>query len=371
MIVGALVILAAIAAGLGYLALWPTWVRPVVWTPGPNRGWTGPLARRNPSPAFTLLEIGRGPEDMVMGPDGLLYTGLLDGRIVRFDPDGRRCEDVAHTGGRPLGVFFDRGGDLVVADPLRGLLRVTRRGGVDLLTDHAEGTPIGFANGVDIDADGVVWFSDMCTHYPHDLHIDYWEGRASGRLLSYDPATGTTSVRATGLHYPNGVALGPDARYILVCEMLAPRIVRVWLQGPRAGEREVFADGFPAYLDNISYDGDGMFWAALVGSRQPGYERFARRPGVRRARARMRHASIPHPMPWYRSGRGYDGCVVGIDTGGTVRACFHDPAGRYGAVTSVHRYGDTLFVGSIAMPGAARISLADIDLSASPNGGEK
>ena len=59
---------------------------------------------------------------MTHGPDGFLYTGLQDGRIMRFRPDGQGgAELVAQTGGRPLGLRFDAHGHLVVADAFRGL----------------------------------------------------------------------------------------------------------------------------------------------------------------------------------------------------------------------------------------------------------
>ena len=34
-------------------------------------------------PAYDLIPLpGEGPEDVVVGPDGVIYTGLLDGRVL-------------------------------------------------------------------------------------------------------------------------------------------------------------------------------------------------------------------------------------------------------------------------------------------------
>jgi sugar lactone lactonase YvrE len=360
-------IIAGLAMAVGvsvlYVAFGPSWVRPVAWTPSPNPGWTGVFSADSSGGIdFETFETGKGPEDVALGPDGWLYTGLEDGRIVRLGTDGTGEEDFARTGGRPLGVQFDAHGDLIVADARRGLLRVGPDRAVDLLTDRADGIPIRFADDLDIASDGTVLFSDLSTRFPNDLHIDYWEARPTGRLLSFNPATGVTRVVADSLRFPNGVALGPGERYVLVCETIDARIVRVWLRGPRAGRREVFASGFPGCLDNLSFDGEGTFWVALAGSRSRPYERFAGHPFLRSAMMRVPRLRIPHALPWYASHQ-YDGCVAGVDTLGAVRVTLSDPDGRYGAMTSANRVGNQVYVGSIAMTSIARISLQDNRMS--------
>lgn len=350
-----------LAAAAAYLAFAPSWVDPVVWTPARNPGWTGVFAPDSSTPSFERIPTGVGPEDVAVGPDGFLYTGLADGRIVRFTPEGSAMTEVADTGGRPLGLGFDSDGRLIVADRDRGLLRVTRDGEVVLLTDRAGGTRIGFADDLDIDGNGVVWFSDMTTRWPDDIPMDCWEGSASGRLLTYDASTRETRVHTGGLQFPNGVALGPGGHYVLVGETFAARITRIWIDGPRAGEREPFLDALPGCVDNVSYNGRGLFWVALVGSRSATFERFATRPLLRRVLTRVPGADIPHPLPWLRSGR-YDGCVLAVDTTGAVRASLHDPGG-YGAITSVNEVGGALFAGSIIQPAVARIPLQGLDIS--------
>jgi sugar lactone lactonase YvrE len=350
-----LVVLACAA----YLAFWPVWIDPVAWTPDANPGWTGVFSPETSRDLeLDLIDIGPGPEDVALGPDGLLYTGLADGRIVRFTADGTRVEDFAQTGGRPLGLQFDALGALVVADADRGLLRVARDGAVLLLTDRAGDTPIGFADDLDISADGTIWFSDLTTRVPDDLHIDCWEGRATGRLLTFDPASAATTIHADRLHYPNGVALGPGERYVLVCEMVASRVLRLWLRGPRAGEREVFLSGLPACLDNLSYDPDGFFWVALVCERDERYERFAPNPFLRRAMMRIPGMPIPRAIPWRDFGS-HGGGAIAVDTTGVVRRSVHVPAGRYAAITSVNRHGEFVFMGSIAMGSVVRLPRPD------------
>ena len=57
--------------------------------------------------------IGEGPEDITLGKDGYFYTGLQDGRVMRFRDD-QQPEEYANTGGRPLGMQFDADGNLIV-----------------------------------------------------------------------------------------------------------------------------------------------------------------------------------------------------------------------------------------------------------------
>jgi hypothetical protein len=326
-----------------YLLLWPVPIDPVAWQPDPDPGLTGPhqpnedlapLARFGP-------ELGHGPEDVTRGPDGSLYTGLLDGRILRFD-DGR-AELYADTGGRPLGMQFDGSGRLIVADADLGLLAVEPDGSIAVLVDEVDGARLLLTDDLDIAADGTIWFSDASRRFPVSQWIlDFWEGRGTGRLLSHDPAGGETRVWLDELRFANGVALGPGDAYVLVNETLAARIWRLWLEGPRAGESELFIDRLPGYPDNLSFDGDDTFWVAMPAERQPALEGLADKPFARslimRLPERLRQIE-PEPLAW----------VVGLDTDGGVRYSLQTRAGDYRTVTSVNEFDGQLYLGSIDM----------------------
>src|SRR5260370_41780007 len=92
---------------LMYLLFWPVPIDPVVWRPAtnprmaPNGGLSG---------IRTLPDVGPGPESIAIGPDGRLYTGLQDGRVVRLLANGGGVETFVQTGGRPLGLQFLSGG---------------------------------------------------------------------------------------------------------------------------------------------------------------------------------------------------------------------------------------------------------------------
>lgn len=71
------------------------------------------------------------------------------------------------------------------------------------------------------------------------------EGRPSGRLLRYDPATGSTHVLARHLMFANGVALSPDQDFVVVAESFRMRLQRYNIKGPKAGTLEQFGPILP------------------------------------------------------------------------------------------------------------------------------
>jgi sugar lactone lactonase YvrE len=88
-------------------------------------------------------------------------------------------------------------------------------------------------------------------------------GDATGRLLRYDPSTGNATVLASGLAFPNGVALSADRTHLVVAETTSCRLLRHWLRGPHAGKTEPFA-ALPGYPDNVRlHNGRGAYWVAL------------------------------------------------------------------------------------------------------------
>lgn len=77
-----------------------------------------------------------------------------------------------------------------------------------------------FTDGVDVSRDdGVIYFTDASTKFGYgQSDLDVLEGRPNGRLLKYDPSTKATSILATDLFFPNGVALAFDQTFLVFCE---------------------------------------------------------------------------------------------------------------------------------------------------------
>ncbi|KAL6655926.1 hypothetical protein ACP70R_006752 [Stipagrostis hirtigluma subsp. patula] len=238
------------------------------------------------------VRLGRpafGPESLAFDHrGGGPYTGVSNGRVLRWRGARRGWTEFAHNHrhetvaecaakkklvapesacGRPLGLQFHREtGDLYFADAYLGLMRVGRRGGLaEAVATEAGGAPLNFVNGVDVDQEtGHVYFTDSSATYQRsDYMMIILTGDATGRLLRYDPATGNVTVLASGLSFPNGVALSADRTHAVVAETASCRLLRHWLAGPAAGTTEPFAD-LPGYPDNVRRDdGRGGYWVAL------------------------------------------------------------------------------------------------------------
>ncbi|KAK9141217.1 hypothetical protein Scep_010898 [Stephania cephalantha] len=245
---------------------------------------------------FDLL--GRGP-----------YTGMADGRVVRWMGDSLGWETFAtvtptwseklcangiqstkgkqskheHRCGRPLGLRFDRNnGDLYIADAYFGLLVVGPEGGLATpLATHVDGKHILFANDLDIHKNGSIFFTDTSKRYNRVNHFfSLLEGEATGRLLRYDPTTGTTHVVLDELAFPNGVQISKDHSFLLFTETTNCRLMKYWLEGPRTGQVDIVAN-LPGYPDNVRLNERGEFWVAIDCCRTPMQEVLAHYPWIK------------------------------------------------------------------------------------------
>ena len=327
----------------------PSPFEPVAWTPTPSPGLSGPFENTRDLAPIDLLPLldGHGPETIVVGPEGLLYTGLKDGRILRFRPDGSKMEFFADTGGRPNGMAFDRSGHLIVVDSFNGLLSVDPMGGVDVLTTGADDQPFVFNDGVDIASDGTIWFTDATARYPDgQVHYDILEGRSTGRLLTYDPVSGQTRVRVAGLRFPNGIALGPGDEYVLVNEMLAYRTLRHWIAGPKAGRTETFIESYPGFPDDVRFNDDGLFWVALASERIAVADWIQPHPWPKSFIANAIGWAIPDTDSTWLGGPAF---AIAVDLEGNVVHSLRGETRRFVTSTSVLEHEGQLFIGSVAM----------------------
>jgi sugar lactone lactonase YvrE len=357
-----------IVLAAGYVLAWPVDIEPEAVEVGPNQGLVGPYTPNTAlrSTRFLGEAMGTGPEDVTV-KDGYAYTGLADGSIVRIrvgnqpqrppDPaqssSGLGAERIANTGGRPLGLQHDPIGNLVVADAKRGLLVITPAGQIFPIAQRFEGRPVVFIDDLDIAKDGTIYFTEASTrHGIDDVALDFYEGKATGRLFSFDPRTGGVQVRLSTLAFANGVALGPGEEYVLVNESAAHRITRHWLKGARQGQTDRFAENLPGYPDNLSFNGRDLFWVALTGPRIKLLEEQLKSPFMRRIVYRLSKiglATLPAtPDP--------HGIVVAFDLQGRVVATLQDPGGqRISLITSVNERDGVLYLGSLATDRIATI----------------
>jgi len=336
---------AAALLGLALILLLalPAPIAPLAYAPPPKPPLTGPLAPNDALASATLLAGGRvhGPEDVAFDGLGRLYTGTADGTLLRLRlPDGSP-EEFAVTGGRPLGLRFDPARNLVVCDSRRGLLAVDPEGRVSVLATEAEGIPFRFTNNLDIAADGTIYFSDSSSRFGQSEYLyDLLEARPHGRLLRYDPVSRETRVLLRGLYFANGVSLARDESFVLINETYRYRITRYWLQGPRAGTADTFAEGLPGFPDNLDRSPRGTFWVALFTVRNDLLDALHPHPWAKSLLSKLPKLAWPKPAPY--------GLVVELDAKGNLIRSFQDPGGRrVQQITTAREHEGRLYLGTL------------------------
>ncbi|KAM7259855.1 hypothetical protein ACFE04_015596 [Oxalis oulophora] len=224
--------------------------------------------------SYTFDHNGRGP-----------YTGVSDGRILKWEEHQRRwiefattspnrdgCEGLhdhqlkEHICGRPMGMGFNKPtGDLYIADAYMGLLKVGPQGGLaSQVVTQANGIPLGFSNSLDIDqSNGVVYFTDSSSRFQRRSYI--WSlltHDKSGRLMKYDPRTNQVTVLLENLSIPNGVSISQDGRYLLLVESVTCRVLKYWIKTGKVGSVEIFAK-LAGFGDNIKSSPRGGYWVSI------------------------------------------------------------------------------------------------------------
>lgn len=307
------------------------------------------------SGSFTVHPVpSMGAEDVVVGPDGTVYTGTEDGALWALDPATGSARRIADTAGRPLGIEM-LGGDLLVCDAKRGVLRVDPASGeVEVLVGEVGGAAMRFCNNAAVATDGTIWFSDSSLHYGvEQWKDDFVQDTRTGRLLRRDP-DGSVTVALEGLRFANGVALAADESYVAVAECRGRTVVRLWLTGPRAGQRDHLVTDLPGYPDNISRGSDGLIWVAVASPVDGVVERLGTAPlALRRMVTRIPEALQPKPKHTIR--------VQAFDDDGRLVHDLdltqpeHGPG--YHMVTGVREHHGRVWMGSLHEPSVAVLDL--------------
>ncbi|WP_271950458.1 SMP-30/gluconolactonase/LRE family protein [Ruegeria faecimaris] len=345
--------------GLAYLIFWPVDVDPVAWEPPEAPGFTGAFAENNALDSLELVSLPdgeEGPEDIAIMPDGTIYTTSISGTLYRIDGDSPvKIDDL---GGRPLGLQAGPDGALYIADSYRGLMRWTGPGTLVSLVSEIGGSPVVYANQLDVAPDGTVYFSNSSDRFDPETMggtkatsvLTIWEQSDTGYVARYSP-DGTTKKVAEGFVYTNGVALSPQTDFLLIAETGRARVHKLWLTGPSAGQREVLMENLPGYPDNLTAQGDGTYWMAFASPRVPS-EALMPYPFLRKVIWRL--GPLVRPAPIHR------GMIVQFDGDGTILQTLQDPGGRLGITTAGQVVGDLFYVMTLDSPWYGRMPVADL-----------
>ena len=202
------------------------------------------------------------PEGPSFDRAGNLYvTDSQKEAIHRVSPDGEMSIFV-RSGGGPNGSAFHRNGDVYAAEPSgKRVVRVTPAGELSVLADEFEGEPFSAPNDITFDLEGRVYFTD-----PGESSLD----DPYGRVFGID-ASGELHLIANQMAYPNGLAVTPDGRDLMVAETMSEKLHRFSLdEGGKVTGREEFAYVGTGHEDEIGPDGiafdeAGYLYVAIFG----------------------------------------------------------------------------------------------------------
>jgi len=273
--------------------------------------------------------------------------------VIRFfAPDHKKWEVYAHIGGQPLGLAFDRSGNLLVCVGGMGLYMVTPEREARVVTDETnrsrwsvtDDSRLRLADDLDIAPDGRVFFSEATTRYEmHEWAVDGHESRPNGRIICYDPRNSSTRTILPRLMFPNGICMTRDGQSFLFAETYACTVSRYWFDGPKVGTVEVVIANLPGFPDNINRASDGNFWLALVGMRSPAHDLALRMPGFRKRMSRDIAAD-----EWMAPNIN-TGCVVKFNLQGEIIESLWDLGGQnHPMITSMREHRGYLYLGGIS-----------------------
>jgi sugar lactone lactonase YvrE len=344
-----------LAGLIGYLGFAPVPIAPVVWDAPQNAGFVGDFLPNTDLANLERISVGTsiGPEDAAeMG--GMIYATSQKGDITRINPVTKSVEVVANTGGVPLGIeAYD--GVVYIADAHMGLLSLTEGGQLKTLSDEVDGTPIEYADDLDIADNGVIYFSDASTKFGAADNgttmqaslLEIMESQGTGRLLAYDMRTRQTRTVAGGLVFPNGVAMHPDGS-VLVNETGRYRTLKI---DPETGRMTDWINNLPGFPDNINPGpalptGEPSYFLGIISPRSDWLDENAGKPAMRKLAMRLPPALRPKAEHY--------GHIVQLDSKGRVLRSFQDPAGAYHDATGAIVHDGYLYVTSLHETDLAR-----------------
>lgn len=323
-------------------------IKPVKWNPPPVTRFEGPFAANDRLAGVELWRTpGEGPEDVAFDSQGNLYTGLADGRVLRFGPGGGEPNVLFSTGGRPLGIEVDQEDRVIVCDAYRGLMRWSG-GEPQVLVDSYQGTDFAITNNASIGSDGSIYFTVSSSRFSlADYKLDIIEHSGTGRLFVHRPG-GEVELLVDGIQFANGIALAGDESFAVFAETGLYRLRKLWLMGESAGQTEVLLDNLPGFPDNLSHY-EGVFWVAMVSPRDKVADLLARSPFLAKLAARLPESLQPAP--------GRYAAVFGVDGAGEVVHNLQDPDGGFATITAARVNNGYLYLGSLHESAVARLEL--------------
>lgn len=189
------------------------------------------------------------PEGPRWRSDGLWFSDIHGHRVLRLGLDGR-LETVVSLDDRPSGLGFLADGTLLISSILDRRLLAFKDGELRV---HADIAPLvaGFINDMVVDARGFAYVG---------ARNGGAYGSATDSVILVRP-DGSFEIAAEAMVSPNGSAVTPDGKFLIVAETALGRLTRFRIQDDGAlTDREVMAQRPGHAIDGICLDAEGGVW---------------------------------------------------------------------------------------------------------------
>ena len=196
-------------------------------------------------------------EGATLDADGQMWAVDLFPKTILRISEGA-CTVVAELPVPPNGAKF-RADGIMVLTTHGGLYTFDpATGDVAMLVDTFEGEPLVGLNDLSFDAEGGMYFT---APMGSDL------ANPVGRVYYMAPGSTEIEIFAEGLAFPNGVAVHPNGRTVIVSEFAAKRLVALPAKTAVGGVQitYVFAHTTGGVgADGMTFDADGNLYAAVI-----------------------------------------------------------------------------------------------------------
>lgn len=349
------ILLIIVVLSMIYSLSWPVPIEPESWNAPSAPGYTSHHAVNQRLGQLNQIDLQgyEGPEHVAISPSGQLYISVVDGSLLRLNADGSALEVFVNTGGRILGFDFDASGNIIAADALKGVLKITPDRRIEILIDEVEGKQIRYPNSVVIASSGMIYFTDSSSRFaPADwggtfeaTMLDIVEQSATGRVIAYDPLSGKASIIAQGLSFANGIALSHDEQTLFVVETGRYRVWKIVIFanavtiGDESPDASVLLDNLPGYPDNLMRGLAGRIWLGLAKPRNTAIDFMSDKPLLRKMVLRFPRFLWPMPESY--------GHVIAFTETGQIVADLQDPTGDYPETTGATETNERLYIHSL------------------------
>jgi sugar lactone lactonase YvrE len=209
---------------------------------------------------LTGLAFGESPR----WHDGRLWVADWGAKeILAVDPEGR-CEVVVKVEFPTFPMCFDwlPSGELLVVSSREGRVLRLEPGGA--LTTHAELSGLGKNqfpwNEIVVDGRGNAYLNNQGFQFPGGEF-------APGTIALLTP-DGSTRQVAEGIAFPNGMAVTPDGRALIVAESYGNKLTAFDIDASGSlSNRRVWAETGSDHPDGICLDAEGALWYADVANK--------------------------------------------------------------------------------------------------------